>query len=250
MSRPYFLEAAKSALKKYYPRYQCAFVAGSMLRGEDTATSDIDIVVFYDDEFEEVHRYSAIDSGWPIEFFVHNRKSHDYYMDKDRQRGMCVIMDMVAKGIALPEDNDMAKERRTKAQEIIDSGPPALSDAELEDRRYFITDSIDDLDENKPALERFGTLAKLYDQLGDLYLRGQGLWSGHGKSLGRLLRQNDPIFAEKYEASFASAFQGDFDEVRLLAESLLSEYGGRYFDGYDRPAPKDAWKNFKPEESS
>ena len=217
-----------------------------MLRGEDTETSDIDIVVIHDDKFEDVHRNSVIVDGWPIEFFVHNRQSHDYYMDQDRQSGMCIIMNMVVSGLPLPEDNDWTRERKAKAQAVIDAGPPVLSDEDIEDCRYFITDSIDDLDESRPALECFGTLSRLYDQLGDFYLRGKGLWSGKGKSLGRLLRQEDTAFAKEYEEAFARAFQGDFEKIRTLAENLLNEHGGRCFDGYKRPALKD-WKDFKPE---
>ncbi len=245
MSKPPFLETARNALKKLYPRYECAFVAGSMLRGEETAASDIDIVVIYDDEFEEIHRNSVVENGWPIEFFVHNRNANDYFMEKDRQRGMCIMMNMVANGISLPGETDISKERQAKAKAIIEAGPPTLSDAEIEDRRYFITDGIDDLDDNRPALERFGTLCNLYNQLGDFYLRSRRLWSGQGKSLGRLIRLTDPNFAKDFEEAFATGFQGDFSKIIPLAESILSPHGGRCFAGYERPASKE-WKDFKP----
>ena len=96
--RPDYLTTAKRALQKHYPGHACAFVAGSVVRGDATATSDIDIVVLYDDPFEDVHRFSVIEDGWPVEFFVHNRRANTYFMEKDRARGMCVMMDMVAHG--------------------------------------------------------------------------------------------------------------------------------------------------------
>lgn len=249
MIKPPFLETAQKAINKHYPGYKCAFVAGSMLRGQETANSDIDIVVIYDDEFEDVHRNSVIEDGWPIEFFVHNKKANDYYMNKDRKRGMCIMMDMIANGVPLPEANDMAKERQIRAKEIIHSGPPVLSDAEIEDRRYLITDGIDDLDEGRSALERFGTLSNLYHQIGDLYLRGKGLWSGNGKSLGRLLRRADGNFSRNFEIAFEKAYQGDFLAVRNISEDVLNSYGGRLFAGYRRQAPND-WKDFKLEEKT
>lgn len=92
---------------------------------------------------------------------------------------------------------------------------------------------------------RFGTLSNLYNQLGDLYLRGKGLWSGHGKSLGRLLKKHDPDFAEAYEEEFSKAFQGSFKKIRKLTNSVLNSYGGRCFHDYKRSAPKD-WRDFKP----
>lgn len=247
MIKPPFLETAQKAINKHYPGYKCAFVAGSMLRGQETANSDIDIVVVYDDEFEDIHRNSVIEDGWPIEFFVHNKKANDYFMDKDRQRGMCIMMDMVANGLPLPELNEIARERQFKASEMIRYGPPALSEEEIENRRYFITDSLDDLDESRPALERFGTLSNLYHQIGDLYLRGKGLWTGQGKSLGRLLRRTDINFSEKFEAAFLRAYQNELSDVRSLAEDILNLYGGRCFEGYRRQAPND-WKNFELEE--
>jgi hypothetical protein len=247
MSKPPFLETAQKAINKYYPGYKCAFVAGSMLRGQETATSDIDIVVIYEDEFQDVHRQSVIEDGWPIEFFVHNKKANDYYMDKDRKRGMCIMMDMVANGIPLPEVNEMVKERQARARDMIDSGPPVLSEKEIEDCRYSITDSLDDLDENRSALERFGTLSNLYHQMGDLYLRGKGLWSGQGKSLGRLLRRADVNFSEEFEVAFEKAYQGDLLAVRNISEDVLNIYGGRLFEGYKRTAPEE-WKNFRSEQ--
>ena len=122
MIKPPFLETAQKAINKHYPGYKCAFVAGSMLRGQETATSDIDIVVIYDDDFEDVHRNSVIENGWPVEFFVHNVKANDYFMEQDRKRGMYIMMDMVANGLPLPELNEMARERQLKASEMIRSG--------------------------------------------------------------------------------------------------------------------------------
>lgn len=249
MIKPPFLETAQKAINKHYPGYKCAFVAGSMLRGQETANSDIDIVVIYDDEFEDVHRNSVIEDGWPVEFFVHNKKANDYFMEQDRKRGMYIMMDMVANGLPLPELNEIARERQLKANEMIRSGPPALSEEEIENRRYFITDSLDDLDEGRPALERFGTLSNLYHQIGDLYLRGKGLWTGQGKSLGRLLRRADLNFSEKFETAFEKAYQGDLLAVRNIGEDVLNSYGGRFFAGYRRQAPND-WKDFKLEQET
>ncbi len=244
-----FLETAQKAIDKHYPGYKCAFVAGSMLRGQETSASDIDIVVIYDDEFEDVHRNSVIESGWPIEFFVHNIRANDYFMEQDRKRGMCIMMDMIANGIPLPEISEMVKERQLRAKEMISSGPPALSVEEIESRRYLITDGIDDLDESRSALERFGTLSNLYTQMGDFYLRGRGLWSGQGKSLGRLLRKADINFSERFETAYSKAFQGELLDVRAFSEDVLNSYGGRYFEGYRRQAPKD-WKDLKIEKET
>ena len=243
MDRPDFLTAAKNSLKKHYPDALCAFVAGSILRHEATATSDIDIIVLYDDTFQDIHRNSVIEDGWPIEFFVHNRRANDYFINKDHQSGRCLVAHMLITGIALPHECAFTQERRSAAQAAIDGGPPHLTHSELETRRYFITDSVDDLDPHKPSIERYGTLSRLYEQLGDLFLRGQGKWSGLGKSLGRLIRQHDPVFATRFEKAFASAYLNDFTAVTKLVDEVLAAYGGRLFAGYKNAAP-DEWKTF------
>ncbi len=112
LSRPPFLEVAKEALTKHYPTYSGAFVAGSMLRGEETSLSDIDIVVLFEDESEDVHRFSMTEQGWPIEFFVHTVSGNEHFMAEDVKQGMCATMDMMVKGIPLPEDTAFLQTRR------------------------------------------------------------------------------------------------------------------------------------------
>ena len=44
---PPALEAARAAVEAHYPACAGAMVAGSVMRGEGTAASDLDIVVFF-----------------------------------------------------------------------------------------------------------------------------------------------------------------------------------------------------------
>ena len=238
-----FEEAARTALDKYYPDRICAIAAGSFLRGEATEKSDIDMVVLYGDDFTDVHRFSAVVAGWPVEFFVHNRQAQDYFMDRDRQRGMCVMMDMIVNGVILPDNAPLALEQRAKAEKLIAAGPDGLTESDIEDRRYFISDTLDDLDASKPALDMYGTLANLYNQLGDFYLRAQGKWSGHGKALGRILRRENAALAAEFEQAFAAAYRHDYAAVIALGDKLLSPYGGRCFGGLKRAASGD-WQGF------
>jgi len=244
--KPSFQDAALMALEEHYPDRLCAIAAGSVLRGEATEKSDIDMVVLYGDDFTDIHRFSAVIAGWPVEFFVHNTQAQDYFMDRDRQRGMCVMMDMIANGLILPENAPLALTQRSKAQKLIAAGPDDLTETEIEDRRYFISDTLDDLDASKPVLDMYGTLANLYNQLGDFVLRAQGKWSGHGKALGRILRREDATLATAFEQAFTAAYQGDYAPVITLGETLLAPYGGRCFAGLKRTASSD-WRNFIPD---
>lgn len=244
MMKPDFLETAQAALRRHYPNYNCAFVGGSMLRGEETPSSDIDIVVFFDDDFEHPHRYSVIEQNWPIEFFVQNRFSHDFFMRLDREQGFCIIANMVASGIILPHETALAIERRTTAQAVKEAGPPPLDTRDIDSRRYAISDALDDLSTERPYMDQLGVLASVYKHLGDLYLRGQGKWSAEGKALGRYIREDNPDFAIGFETAFMYAQRGEFDALKDIAHDILAPHGGILFEGYKQMATSE-WKDLR-----
>lgn len=238
------LQTATAALEKHYPDTLGAFVGGSSLSGIATTTSDIDIAVLYDDTFNDVHRFSTTQDGWPIEFFVHNIKAQDYYFEKDRLRGMCVMPTLVGTGIIIPKSDHRLKQQQIKAQKIIAAGPPLLTCNEIDLSRYQLTDLIDDLLGVTNSEERHAILVQLYNKAGDFYLRGQGLWSGVGKALIRKLREQRPVYAERFSKAFTEAFQtGVSDAVVTIATEVLDHHGGRLRDGYRSLAPK-TWQTF------
>lgn len=242
--RPYFLDTAKRALAKHYPGALGAFVGGSITRGEGTPTSDIDIAVLFDENFEDVHRNSVIEEGWLIEFFVHNPKAQNYYFDKDRRRGMCVMPHLVADGIVIPEERPELLLQRERARAVIEKGPPPLSRDEQDIRRYTISALLDDLEgSDDPAVDN-AVLSLLHESLGDFHLRVRGRWSGFGKSLIRSLRAEDVEFASAFERAFASGFAGKgMRPVIQLAAEVLAPHGGRLQEGYRSAAPDD-WRRF------
>lgn len=244
-NRPPFLDVAKRALAKYYPGALGGFVAGSIIRGEGTPTSDIDIAVLFDETFEDVHRNTVLEEDWLIEFFVHNPKAQDFYFDKDRQRGMCVMPQMVAEGIVIPGDHPLLEIQKERARGIIAAGPLPLSDVQSDLMRYTVSALVDDLEGVTDQAVINAVLALLHDKLGDFHLRAAGKWSGFGKSLLRCLRAQDAVFAEAFERAFAAGFSGDgTHEIAALAARVIAPFGGRLQEGYRSAAP-DTWKAFK-----
>ncbi|WP_231866572.1 nucleotidyltransferase domain-containing protein [Acetobacter malorum] len=65
------LAAATSVFQVRYEAASFAYVAGSIMRGEGTYLSDIDLVVIYD-HLEAAYRESFIVGDIPIEAFVHD----------------------------------------------------------------------------------------------------------------------------------------------------------------------------------
>jgi hypothetical protein len=240
--RPDPIETAIKALHIHYPDSIGAFVSGSVIRGDATPTSDIDIAVLYDQSFDDIHRFSTTVDDWPIEFFVHNKKAQEFYFEKDRRRGMCIMPTIVAYGVIIPAANTLLLDQQRTALEIIEAGPPVLSSEDIDLRRYAITDQLDDFTDATNIGARNAILSQLHNRLGDFYLRTLNQWSGEGKSLIRVMGEFDPEFCTEFVRSFRTAYSSDSNlEILNLATKILAPYGGRIRDGYYSSAPND-WR--------
>lgn len=115
--KPHYLSAAKAFLNEEHSKAKCAFIAGSVTRGEQTATSDIDLVIVYDtDILPKAYRNSLIYQGWPIETFVQNENSVAYFFRQDAVSGTPALINMVACGI-MARDYGAGKRLRFKSSE-------------------------------------------------------------------------------------------------------------------------------------
>jgi hypothetical protein len=236
------IETAIKALLIHYPDSIGGFVSGSIVRSDSTSTSDIDIAVLYDESFDDIHRFSTTVDEWPIEFFVHNQKAQNFYFEKDRLRGMCVMPDIVGSGIIVPSEAKLLLNQQAIALEIIERGPPILTTEMMALRRYTITDLVDDLIGASDIGHRNAILGQLLNRLGDFYLRSQNKWSGEGKALVRILGDVDMAFRDDFVDSFSVAFSSNLnDEILNLAKMILEPYGGYLRNGYFSSAPND-WK--------
>ena len=97
------IEAAQKFIAQRFPDCQGAILAGSVVRGEATATSDLDIVIF-DNSIPSSYRESLIDFGWPIEIFVHNLTSYQQFFEMDYKAAKPSMPRMVAEGIVLKDE--------------------------------------------------------------------------------------------------------------------------------------------------
>lgn len=86
MTRRPPVQAAKDFLKNHFPDCQGALLAGSVVRGEETSTSDLDIVII-DDTLSSAYRESFFVNDWPIEAFFHNQHTIRQYFQTDCERG-------------------------------------------------------------------------------------------------------------------------------------------------------------------
>jgi predicted nucleotidyltransferase len=236
------IDVANAIRSDRYRDAAAIFAAGSIIRGEGTPSSDLDLVVVYAG-LPAAYRESFRFEGYPVEAFVHDPETLEYFfVEVDRPSGVPALPQMVLEGIEIPEPTAVSRALKQRAAAIIEAGPPAL-DTDTEQRmRYFISDLLDDLRTPRSRDELIGTGARLYEQLADYHLRRRLLWSAKGKAIPRVLRQADPALCARYGDAFAVLFsQGDPQPVIHLAEDLLREAGGLLFEGYRADAPT-AWR--------
>jgi hypothetical protein len=235
------LDIAAETIAARYPDSDSAFVAGSFIRGEGSATSDIDLVVLRP-SIAQAYRESFIFRNFPIETFVHDPETLSWFLEEDRKCGRPALIGMLLEGVVIGPRQDIGRDFKRRALQLFTEGPPSLSSDAIERLRYAITDKLDDLEADRTPAERIAIGAALYPLLLELTLRGSGRWNGSGKWHARLLSQMDASVAHQLETAFLSLYDGsDTHAILRQSENLLEPHGGRLFSGYHSDAPAD-WR--------
>jgi len=224
-----------------YPDAAAVLLAGSVVRGEATPHSDLDLVVLYE-RVPHAWRESFVSDGRPVEAFVHDVETLRYFfVEVDGRAGTPSLAAMVAEGIDVTAAGDRSGALTATAQqlaaEIIAAGPARWDERELRQRRYMLTDLVDDLRAPRSHAERVAAGARLYELLADCILRAAGRWSARGKSIPRVLGQHDAALAARFVAAFDALFAGDAGAVVTLVEDVLRPLGGFLFEGHRLDAP-------------
>ncbi|MDP9633762.1 UNVERIFIED_ORG: putative nucleotidyltransferase [Ensifer adhaerens] len=233
------VRTAETILNERYPGALFAIVASSILRGEGTPSSDIDLVVLHE-HLSNAWRESFIAGGFPVEAFVHDFETLNWFVDQDLASGYPVLLDMVAGGTVVGRDIDRGLALQNEAKARLSCGPGPLKAERRDMLRYQITDLLDDLRDRRPTAEMRAIAAALHQPLCDLALLGRGHWSGKGKWLPRLLQRLDPALAQRFDDAFRLAGEAQPDVLVTLAQDELERQGGPLFDGDRRDAPQTA----------
>lgn len=214
------------------------FLAGSIVRGESTPFSDLDLVVIFD-KLPAAYRESFYFQGFPIEAFVHDPETLNYFLyEIDRPSGIPALAQMILEGIEIPKPNDLSRSLKQLATSVMQLRPPELSEEDVRKLRYDITNLVDDIRQPRSKDELVASGAELYEALANYYLRTNKLWSAKGKSIPRILRQADADLSLRYAASFDELFAyGHPEYVVALVEEILRPHGGFLFDRHRLDAP-------------
>lgn len=221
-----------------YPESEVIFLSGSVIRGEGTATSDLDVVVVFR-SLENAYRESFMFGDWPVEAFVHDPETLNYFFCQvDRAAGVPSLPSMVSEGTEIPKASEFSRSIKELARSVLVEGPPRWGESEINNSRYSITDAVDDLFEPRSRAEQIASATVLFGLLANHFLRSRQLWSAKGKTIPRRLREVDPQFAVRFDQAFEDLFgAGNATPVLELTKEVLSPDGGRFFESHTLAAP-------------
>lgn len=229
-SRPNVLETARSIVADRFPDVRAAVLAGSFANGNATATSDLDIVVLLAGP-PAPYRETVRVEGVPVELFVHTSDSKLYWYERERSEGRCTLAHMLATGVALTGPETEATQ--AEASRWIALGPEPWTAEQLDQRRYALTDALDDLVGASNPDERDAVAGQVLLMVAELALNLRVAWQGRGKWVVRQLRSADAELAEDLMLAHREAVAtGQVDHLVRSGEAVLDEAGGRLTEGF------------------
>jgi hypothetical protein len=232
------LYAARELLETRYLGAETIFLAGSVGRGEASAYSDLDLVVVYP-KVAAAYRESFLHREWPVEAFIHDPDTLRYFFQHvDRLIGRATLAEMISEGHELPGPSEFSGELKRMARETLKNGPPALIEEDLQDRRYRISELLDDMRDPRNRQELIASATLIYNELADYYFRSHCSWTCSGKAILKRMKTFDPVFARKFAEAFDLLFAtGQIGRVMDITDEVLSQQGGLLFEGYRREVP-------------
>ena len=221
---------ARALVSDRFPAALAAFLGGGVLSDRRTPTSDLDIVVILAD-LAAPYRESLTWRSWPAELFVHRPDTIGAWFAKDLARRRPTLARMCTDGVLLADADGTAASVRDQARAVLAAGPPSPDRAELDRRRYGLSDLLDDLAGTDDEGERAVICACVVRDTAELALVTGGGWLGTGMWLLRELRAAHPRLAEELLAA-----REDPARLATLADGVLARAGGRLWDGYRQVA--------------
>jgi predicted nucleotidyltransferase len=226
---------ARDLVAERFPDARAAWLAGSVVTGTATSSSDLDITVLLPGPpapFRESLRYD----GWPVELFVHHRESVASWIAKDLERRRPTLVRLISSGVVLLDRDGVGSALAEECGSVLAAGPGPVSTAELDAMRYGLTDTLDDLaDCTEPVLTAAVAFAT-WEQAARLLLATDARWWGTGKWLVRELRELDEAHGSSYalrlHAGLVAAVERDPVLLMVVAEEILEAAGGPLWEGY------------------
>ncbi len=203
------------------------------MTGRRTAMSDLDIVVLLNGA-PAPYRASIRHGDWPVELFVHTETTWHAYVEREVRKRRSPLLWMCADGLLLFDTDGVGARVAAEARKLTAAGPPSVSAEEIDDRRYAITDLLDDLSGSTDQGERLFIATELARRTGELALAIGGSWNGGGKWLARRLDTTAPGLSTRLHQAVRELLEGQAEPLIGVVDEVLGQAGGRLWVGYRR----------------
>jgi hypothetical protein len=208
-------------VEELFPQARWALVTGSVVGARRTRGSDLDmVIVLPDGDPDAPHRNALRFRDWPVETFVHDERSLDFYLANELAKRKASLHRMVAEGVPVKGNPE---QRQTDCARVMAEGPRPLTDLERDGVRYFLTDLLDDYVHATPD-EKPVVAAMLWLDAGAAALSLADHWVGRGKWCLRELLDLDEDLARRWLAAR--------EDPAEIAREVLASAGGPLFEGY------------------
>ncbi|MBO0862471.1 MAG: nucleotidyltransferase domain-containing protein [Chloracidobacterium sp.] len=226
--------AALEFVAAHFPDCLAAVLFGSVARGEETDTSDLDIIIVTNED-NQPYRKSYREYGWFIEVFVSSRKYNEEKIKHFRGRYIPSFFTSYAEGVILEDPHNFAQDLQEIAIAILEKGPDELTRQEIDTYRYVITDWLDDFVDSKSYEESLFIAYELAAKAGEFLLAYNRKWIGERKWLYRALQKLDQDLAN-YLIEELKIFYQSGSKVGLagVVVRILDLAGGKLYEGYSR----------------
>ncbi|MFD7614453.1 nucleotidyltransferase domain-containing protein [Streptomyces sp. NPDC059828] len=227
------IDAALAVVRERHPDARAAFLGGSVVTDRRTEMSDLDIVVLLHGA-PAPYRTSFRAHGWPVELFVHSEESWHRFVEREVRVRRSPLAWMCADGVLLFDGDGVGARLAAESRKLAAAGPPPMAAEEIEDRRYAITDLLDDLAACADPGERLFVGMELVRRTGELALALAGSWNGGGKWLARRLEHAAPGLTKRLHDGARLALEGQTEQLIGVVDEVLERAGGRLWEGYKR----------------
>ncbi|EHN72036.1 hypothetical protein SMCF_8527 [Streptomyces coelicoflavus ZG0656] len=180
------------------------------------------------------YRESLQYAGWPVEMFVHTEATWHAYIERELPTRRSPLLWMCAAGLLLFDTDGLGARLAAHARKLTAAGPPPVSAEEIDDRRYAITDLLDDLAGSDDPSERLFIATELVRRTGELGLAVAGSWGGGGKWLARRLETTEPGLSALLHHGLREVLDGRVEPLVTVVDEVLERAGGRLWAGYKR----------------
>jgi len=193
------------------------WLAGSVARGSSDANSDLDLYILVDAPHRR--RINRRCNGVPVEMFLNPPEWAHRYIAENRKQGRKSSIGMMAEGLILFDPRGECAALAAGSRAAIDQGP-AVPEAQLELRRYFVVDGFDnarDVVDADPTTARF-MAAESLREAATIWFLSKGEWPPREKELFPELRLRYPEVAALVDRHAAT---GDLGPAAAALQMLI-----------------------------